>query len=214
MSATMQAWKEWADLGDLAALALRSKHASVRTTLEGAAHDDVTVTVELTIGSRAPMVAKHTASGPSAARGFVDALTAVFCDRVSMFVDDKLEGTPTADAVKERIAVIDATIAEGHEATARSVIAQIKAWVGKRNGRPVSDDGTGFYTPAEWKVRGEKHGNEAVLVIVHDGGDLAPLCNYDYGCYDDIEAFSAFLGGLGYYVEDATGWYSAVYPVS
>lgn len=68
-----------------------------------------------------------------------------------------------------------------------------------------------FFAPEVWKAKGEKYGVESVLVLVHDGGDLAPYCNYDYMEYDKIDKLSDVLGKSGYYVENCTSWYSAVY---
>ena len=60
-------------------------------------------------------------------------------------------------------------------------------------------------------ARNEKYGLDAVLILVHDGGDLARFCNYDYECYRAIERLAAALGKAGYFIENCTGWYSAVY---
>ena len=68
-----------------------------------------------------------------------------------------------------------------------------------------------FFSPDEWKAKGEVYGTESVLVLVHDGGDLAPYCNYDYMQYDKIDSLSEALEQAGYYVENCTSWYSAVY---
>lgn len=68
-----------------------------------------------------------------------------------------------------------------------------------------------FYTPKQWAEKGEKYGTKSKLILVHDGGDLAYYCNYDYECYGMIEKLSKALGEFGYYVESCTTWYSAVY---
>jgi hypothetical protein len=68
-----------------------------------------------------------------------------------------------------------------------------------------------FYTPGEWKERREKYGTDSVLVLVHDGGDLAPFCNYDYCQYGKIESLNEALAERGYWFECCTSWYSAVY---
>jgi hypothetical protein len=70
-----------------------------------------------------------------------------------------------------------------------------------------------FYAPKEWAARGERYGHDAVLVLVHDGGDLALYCNpdYDLGASYTVERFNAVLKARGYYIELCTGWYSAVY---
>jgi hypothetical protein len=68
-----------------------------------------------------------------------------------------------------------------------------------------------FYSPNEWKERGEEYGTLSELVIVHDGGDLAPYFNLDYYCYDKYEAMQAALSEHGFYFDQCTSWYSAVY---
>ncbi len=70
-----------------------------------------------------------------------------------------------------------------------------------------------FYSPAQWIERGEKYGTKSTLVVVHDGGDLAPYCNYDYEKYDLIEKMDNSLKEIGYYLESCTCWYSAVYKI-
>lgn len=68
-----------------------------------------------------------------------------------------------------------------------------------------------FYSPDEWLERGEEYGHNSVLILVHDGGDLAPYCNWDYCEYEKIDKLSNALEVSGYYVEQCTTWYSAVY---
>lgn len=68
-----------------------------------------------------------------------------------------------------------------------------------------------FFTPDEWKARKEKYGLESQLVLVHDGGDLARFCSYDYQDYDAVECLSKALEKAGYFIEQCTTWYSAVY---
>ena len=68
-----------------------------------------------------------------------------------------------------------------------------------------------FYTPAEWRARGEAYGHDGVLIVVHDGGNLAPLFNHDYGCSSWVRAMRKSLEAVGFYVEACTPWYSAVF---
>ncbi len=69
-----------------------------------------------------------------------------------------------------------------------------------------------FYTPEEWKAKGEKYGLNATLIIAHDGGDLAdyfgPMAPDEL-----IIKMENALSAIGYYADLCTGWYSAVYPV-
>ncbi len=100
----------------------------------------------------------------------------------------------------------------------------------------LSDDTGGcktFYSPDEWKARGEQYGTSAHLVIVYDGalqsvfnsmvaGDLA----YDLAClrqdlgFDAREVqptlndkISTELAACGLFIEECTGWYAAVYDI-
>lgn len=81
-------------------------------------------------------------------------------------------------------------------------------------GRPVDTGGcTPFYTVEEWRSRGEEYGCRSMLIVCHDGGDLAPLINYDYEAYDLVEDFNDALREIGVWLEPCTCWYAAVYPV-
>lgn len=68
-----------------------------------------------------------------------------------------------------------------------------------------------FWTPEEWQARKEQYGTNSKLVLVHDGGDLARFCSYDYQDYDAVERLNQALEKAGYYFEQCTTWYSAVY---
>lgn len=70
-----------------------------------------------------------------------------------------------------------------------------------------------FYSPDEWSDRGEDYGTGSVLVVVHDGGDHAAFFNYAYEQPGLMEKVQEALRPLGLYVEQCTGWYSAVYGV-
>ena len=70
-----------------------------------------------------------------------------------------------------------------------------------------------FYSPQEWKARGETYGRESELVVVYDGGDLAAVMSNELG-YGLRESLSTELGAVaGVYFEDCTNWYAAIYPV-
>lgn len=72
--------------------------------------------------------------------------------------------------------------------------------------------GQTFYSPADWIARGEEYGQKSVLIIVHDGGAVAPVCNLDYEQYDLNNAMVEAMSAAGFMVESCTCWYSAVYP--
>ena len=68
-----------------------------------------------------------------------------------------------------------------------------------------------FYSPKEWAARGETYGHNSELVVVHDGGDLAPFFNYDYERYELTEEMHNALKKRGLYAEPCTCWYTAIY---
>ncbi len=70
-----------------------------------------------------------------------------------------------------------------------------------------------FYSPDEWKERGEMFGTGSALILCHDGGELSYRCNWDKCRIEEIRRFDDFIYTLGYYVESLTGWYSALYPL-
>lgn len=86
-----------------------------------------------------------------------------------------------------------------------------------------------FYSPAEWKHREEQYGTEGHLIVVYDGGDMRPVfsmdATYDLDCaiyqetgkqrepYSLYEGMQAKLREAGFYFEECTRWYSAVYSV-
>jgi hypothetical protein len=68
-----------------------------------------------------------------------------------------------------------------------------------------------FYSPEEWRARGEQYGRESELVIAYDGGDHRPYFTLDAECYDMVERMNGMLSPLGLYTEECIGWYAAVY---
>jgi len=70
-----------------------------------------------------------------------------------------------------------------------------------------------FYSPEEWTDRGEKYGRESKLVVVHDGGDVAPFFSWDYEQYTLVEEMNDALRPAGLYAEQCTCWYSAIYEI-
>jgi hypothetical protein len=68
-----------------------------------------------------------------------------------------------------------------------------------------------FYGPKEWAERNETYGLKSLLIVVHDGGDLEPYCNLDFGSYSMHDQMQAALGKVGLYMEQCTSWYSAIY---
>lgn len=70
-----------------------------------------------------------------------------------------------------------------------------------------------FYTPQEWRERGEQYGLNSALVVVYDGGDHAMFFDYNHECYRAIDRMNEALAKVGYYFECCTCWYSAIYPI-
>lgn len=68
-----------------------------------------------------------------------------------------------------------------------------------------------FYSPAEWRARGERYGLQSELIVVHDGGDLASFFNPDYMCWNLQTTMNEALEKAGYYAEPCTSWYTAIY---
>lgn len=90
-----------------------------------------------------------------------------------------------------------------------SVIIKAIKKINKRD--PYGGGCKAFYTPKEWEERNEDYGRDAKLILVHDGGDLAPLCNYSYCDYSGIEKFRKAIEKAGLHIEQCTSWYSGVY---
>lgn len=90
------------------------------------------------------------------------------------------------------------------------VLKAIKTIVKTAGPKAVTGQQT-FYSPEEWAARGEKFGTGSLLVIVHDGGDLAKFFNYDYTDYKSIEKMDKSLAAVGLRAEQCTCWYSAIY---
>jgi hypothetical protein len=68
-----------------------------------------------------------------------------------------------------------------------------------------------FYSPKEWQERGEKYGQKAELIIVHDGGDLAQYFNVDYENVAAQKKMETALEKQNLYAESCTCWYTAIY---
>tara|TARA_B100001769_G_C22094086_1_gene590137 strand:+ start:27 stop:314 length:288 start_codon:yes stop_codon:yes gene_type:complete len=75
------------------------------------------------------------------------------------------------------------------------------------------ESGGGFRTAKDWGKRGEKYGIMSKGIIMHDGGDLAPYLNYAYERPELMEEFTKYLNEHGYWNEQCTGWYTAIYKL-
>ena len=73
-----------------------------------------------------------------------------------------------------------------------------------------------FYSPTEWKDRGESYGVTSELVVVYDGGDVQHFFSLD-ACYGDGPSYTLYermkeaLEAEGLYWEECTRWYCALY---
>lgn len=68
-----------------------------------------------------------------------------------------------------------------------------------------------FYSPQEWKDRGEAYGTEALLVVVYDGGDAYHHFSFNTEAVSYLDGMAKALQTVGLMAEACTGWYSAVY---
>ena len=71
-----------------------------------------------------------------------------------------------------------------------------------------------FYTPQEWRDRGEDYGTgpDALLIVVYDGGEVGQFFDFD-ACapdYSTMEDMRLELEKLDVYSECCTCWYSVV----
>ena len=106
----------------------------------------------------------------------------------------------------------DFDIPKGLSRKGRKAAALLKKLAKKHFGEKTSGGGCrAFYTPQEWKDRGERYGTDSLLVVVHDGGDMAPMLNMDYCCYDLHDEVWKALQEIGVYAECCTGWDTAIY---
>lgn len=72
-----------------------------------------------------------------------------------------------------------------------------------------------FWSPQEWRNKGECYGRDSGLIILHEGGDHAPFFSldhsYDSGSYEQYEEQIKFLEAHGFWSEGLYTWSSAIY---
>lgn len=89
----------------------------------------------------------------------------------------------------------------------RELRAQLRAWGSEGCGGCKA-----FYTPEEAERFVETRG--AVMVVVHDGGSLAPLFNLDYQRYKDYERVDVMLKLRNMWRESYNAAVTIIYPNS
>ena len=120
----------------------------------------------------------------------------------------------------------DLDMPAGLTASGRSAYETIVAYL-KERGFSDNDTCKAFYSPTEWAAREEVYGAESQLVVVYDGGAIKPVFSmdaaYDLDCavyqetgkkrepYQFYEGMQKALRAAGFYFEECTRWYSAVY---
>jgi uncharacterized protein (TIGR02996 family) len=68
-----------------------------------------------------------------------------------------------------------------------------------------------FYSPQQWKERGEEYGHDALLILVYDGGDITTCMDPAKGQHELVDRFDENLERNGFIIEPCTHWYSAIY---
>jgi len=95
---------------------------------------------------------------------------------------------------------------------AARAIVRVAAVLAARSCRePTTGGHRAFFTPEEWLASGEEYGRNAVLIVVHDGGDLAPCFNFAYEDEAAMRLALVILQRVGCWAEQCTGWYTAIY---
>jgi hypothetical protein len=95
----------------------------------------------------------------------------------------------------------------------KKIILQITTIVERVRKNPLEPGYKVFYSPEEWAERGELYGKNSELIVMHDGGDHAAFFNLDYMKYDLHDMMQKELEKLGYYAEQCTSCYTAIYHI-
>ena len=143
---------------------------------------------------------------------------AVLASPSNTWVFPTVPGRRGAEALARRLTAdeVAGDFRVGHmpEGPPRLIAEAIVRLLRKRLGRAPTGGGClAFRSRDKHVAMGEKYGRDAVLILVHDGGDLAPCCNLDYEDPEAEAALVALLEGLGFRMEPCTNYYTAVYPL-
>lgn len=106
---------------------------------------------------------------------------------------------------------------EGLDAKGERAYEVITAFL-KARGMTYTGGCKAFYSPKEWRERGEEYGLKSCLIVAHDGGDHARAFSMD-ACYvrgraeeyEVHESMQKTLGKVGCFAEQCTIWYTAIY---
>ena len=100
-------------------------------------------------------------------------------------------------------------LSPGGQAAAEAIVALLT----KRGATDTGGCRT-FYTPQEWRDRGEEYGLNSILIVVYDGGDVGAFftMDKDYPQYKRTNEMTKALDEAGpYHSEECHCWYSAIY---
>jgi hypothetical protein len=68
-----------------------------------------------------------------------------------------------------------------------------------------------FYSPQEWRERGERHATHSLLVIVYDGAAIRQALSFDGLDYALMEKLRTTLDALDLFTEECTCWYCGLH---
>lgn len=103
---------------------------------------------------------------------------------------------------------------DGLEGRCREIAVAINGYLIEELGKePYGGGCKAYHSPEEWAARGESYGRDALLILCHDGGDLAPACNPAYERAEEYTRFRDFLESVGVQGQQCTSWYTAIYAL-
>ncbi len=108
----------------------------------------------------------------------------------------------------------DLAMPDGLSTAGQQAYAVITAFLAAR-GIVATGGCTTFYAPSAWQARGEQYGCRSELVVVYDGSAVRRVMSmdacYDACSYEPYEALQNALTAAGFFFEECTNWYSAIY---
>lgn len=70
-----------------------------------------------------------------------------------------------------------------------------------------------FYSPQEFRAKGHEVHEKVLCVVIHDGGDLAPLFNLDYEDYKAYDKMDQIFRARGIYAEAINSCKTHIHPI-